>query len=282
MAAILMGYDTECAAIGEGLARLGPDIVPYMSCLEPHTTVQGLDIIGQNHGDLGVPATLFVCGRTLTHATDAVQAAAANPLFDIQQHTYSHLLFKDQAWKDGVFRASPPHAIGEELAFTSALIERYAGSRCIGLRTPFGYYRGLRDRPDLLQLLADAGIRYVSAWGRNDEGGNPTPWVQPFWYEEEGYPDILELPFQFWLDGIWFDMHGFGNGTGFRAELRRAVDEIADQDLVYGVCFHDWAMTVCDEPGTGWVRGMLEHALERGVEVTSYTRYYERLAGSRA
>ena len=49
----------------------------------------------------------------------------------------------------------------------------------------------------------------------------------PFAYAEEGYPDILELPFQFWLDVVWFDQHGYDTGPGFLDALKGAVDVVA-------------------------------------------------------
>ena len=274
MATLLMGYDIECAAIGEGLAQLGAEVEPYRLALNPQTTREGLEIIEQVHTELRAPATLFVCGRTLTHAPDAIRARSENPLFDIQQHTYSHVLFKNQPWQEITFSASPPQAISQELAFTRQLIEQSLGSSCIGLRTPFGSYEGLRGRPDLLAPLAENGIQFVSSWGRNSEGGNPTPWVQPFRYEEEGFPGILEIPFQFWLDALWFSTYGFDQGVQFRKVLCGAIDEIVQKDLVYGVCFHDWAMVAFQEQRTGWVHGLLEYALQKGVSVMSYTQYH--------
>ena len=47
------------------------------------------------HRDVGVNGTLFVCGRTLVHSLDAVKQADATGLFDIQQHTYSHVPFRE-------------------------------------------------------------------------------------------------------------------------------------------------------------------------------------------
>ena len=64
--------------------------------------------------------------------------------------------------------------------------------------------------------------------------------MQPFAYAEEGFPDLLEIPFQFWLDGIWFDANGYGEGRAFRKALEGAVDEIAEQDLVFATAFHEW------------------------------------------
>ena len=271
---ILLGYDIEAGSIGENLAHLGGDIEPYRLCLDPKTATRGLEIIQDIHESLQVPGTLFTCGKTMTHHKDALVAAKTSGLFDIQSHTYSHILFKDQAWQDDVFKASPPAAIDFELRVTSEIVAECFGAECIGLRTPFCYNQGLRGRPDLLQLLHNNGIKYVSSWGRNEQGGNPTPWVQPFRYREEGFPDIVELPLQYWLDVLWFEVNGFDAGSRFKDVLCQAVDQIVEDDLVYGVCFHDWPMIACDEIGTGWARGFIQYAIDSGVEVTSYTSYY--------
>ena len=284
MGTILVGYDTETAAVGEALSRMtsSPNFELYELALEPETCTRALELLQDVHESVGVPATLFVCGRTLLHAFDAVAKADRSGTFDVQQHTFSHVPFKDieYAPEPGVVAripASPPEALREELAFTSRLIREHLGHECVGLRTPFGYHRGLRDRPDLLAPVRDAGLRYITSWGRNEENGNPTPWVQPFRYEEEGYPDILELPFQFWLDVVWFDTHGYDTGPQLLAALKGAVDEVVANDLVYGACFHDWVAVASREEQTGWIRGFLTYALERGAEVTTYTDYWRRV-----
>ena len=125
--------------------------------------------------------------------------------------------------------------------------------------------------------MRQTGLRYITSWGRNEENANPTPWVQPFAYEEEGYADILELPFQFWLDVVWFDQHGYDTGPALLEALKGAVDEVAEHDLVYGACFHDWVMLASDVRRVGWLRGFLRYARERGVEVTTYTDYWRRV-----
>jgi peptidoglycan/xylan/chitin deacetylase (PgdA/CDA1 family) len=279
MATLIMGYDVEFLAIGENLARAGiPDAVAYPT-MPQDATERGLELIRRAHREFDAPATLFVCGRTLTHALPALLRAHEEPLFDFGQHTYSHVLFKDDHWEGGVFRASPPEALVHEVQASSALLEEHLGITCLGMRTPHGYWRGLRDRPDLLEIVEGAGLRYISSWGRNEDGGNPTPLeIQPFWYEEEGYEHILEIPFQFWLDGTWFPAHGNDRGRDFLRALEGAVDHIVEHDLAYGVCFHDWAMLHYDEERTKWVWGLLEHARRRGVEIVSYTQYYQSQA----
>jgi len=287
VAAILIGYDVESAAVGEGLARfLSPETEQYLPALVAESTRLGLDVIRRVHTELEAPGTLFVCGRTLLHALEPLHEAADTGLLDVQQHTYSHVVFRDveYAAEGGTLTLpeSSPLVLREELEFTSELVRRYFGHECVGLRTPFGYYRGLRDRPDLLGIVASAGLRYVSSWGRNEQNGNPSPLgVQPFAYAEEGFPGVLEIPFQFWLDGIWFDTNGWQNGKGFRRVLEQAIDEAAERDAVYGACFHDWAVLAANEAGTGWIRGAIEHAHERGVEVLGYTEYWRRVSDQR-
>jgi peptidoglycan/xylan/chitin deacetylase (PgdA/CDA1 family) len=283
MATLLIGYDTEAAAVGEGLARfIGPEVPQYRAALDPDVTRRGVGLLRRLHEELEAPCTFFVCGRTLLHALDAIEPLARSNLFDIQQHTYSHVVFRDVRYRaegaegEAVLPETPHVALREELRFTSELIRRHLGRDCVGLRTPFGYYRGLRDRADLLEIVRETGHRFVTSWGRNDENGNPTPWVQPFAYVEEGYPDLLEIPFQFWLDGIWFDLNGYGQGRAFGRELERAVDEIAERDLVYATAFHEWCAVEADEEGTGWIRALIGRARERGVEIMSYADYWAR------
>jgi peptidoglycan/xylan/chitin deacetylase (PgdA/CDA1 family) len=284
---ILVGYDTETAAVGEVLSLFteSPNFPLYALALDPDTCREALEVLTGVHADAGVPATLFVCGRTLLHALEPVQKAHASGLFDIQQHTFSHVPFKDIEYSPepgnlAKIPASPPVALLEELRMTSRLLRDHVGTATVGLRPPFGYYRGLRDRPDLLEIVRKAGLRYVTSWGRNADNGNPSPWdVQPFSYEEEGYPDIFEIPFQFWLDVIWFDQHGYDSGPAYLDALKGAVDVVAEQDIVYGACFHDWVAIASDERKTGWLRGFFTYAKEKGVEVTTYTDYWRRATG---
>jgi hypothetical protein len=58
-------------------------------------TRRGVGLLSRLHEELGAPCTFFVCGRTLLHALDAIEPLRGSSLFDIQQHTYSHVVFRD-------------------------------------------------------------------------------------------------------------------------------------------------------------------------------------------
>lgn len=276
MPKLLVGYDVEAFAIGEGLAQMGDHGLAH--AVDPASTTAALEIIRRNHEEFEAPATLFICGRTLVHHVEDFEPFVDHPLFDLQQHTYSHALVKQDSWRGGVFRASPPAALETELRTTSDALARYLDVECIGLRTPHGHHLGVSDAPDVLDVLERVGIRFVSSWGRNSEGGNPTPLsVQPFWYSEQGHPEILEIPFQHWLDGFWFEEYGIDRGHEFAEVLRAGIDEIVTNDWVYGACFHDWTMLRYDERGTGWVRSMLQYASESDVEIMSYADFHRSM-----
>lgn len=274
-----MGYDVEAGAVGEAIARIDRGGTLYREALDLDTPSKGVAIIRELHSRLDLPATLYICGKTLLHALEEVRPLRFQPLFDIEQHTYSHILFRDIHYTPATgehlhYRAATLEAIEAEINQTSQLFERYLGFRPLGLRTPFGYYQGLKGRPDLLEVLDRAGIRFVSSFGRNEQGGQPTPWVQPYTYREEGYPHILEIPFQFWLDVLWYDTYGWDRWEEFKAVLKKTVDYVAERNLVWGTCFHEWVLVKNREPKTRVVENFLRYAKEREVPILSYRDFH--------
>src|SRR5947208_4829851 len=146
--------DPATAAVGEALSLFteSPNFPLYEKALDPATCREALELLTEIHADVGVPATLFVCGRTLLHALEPVRAATASGLFDLQQHTFSHVPFKDIVYSPepglvGTIPAAPKEALVEELAFTSRLNGDHVGAACVGFRPPLGVSRELLGRP---------------------------------------------------------------------------------------------------------------------------------------
>ena len=133
--AMLIGYDVEW--LGDS------DVTP-----------QFLEQARELHNPLGVPATLFVVGQTLERGIPCFRAIASDPLFDLQQHTYSHQLLKAVYIEDDrsarVVRGVSLDETREKVRKTTALLRQHLAVKSIGLTGPWCYYHGLRDRPDIL------------------------------------------------------------------------------------------------------------------------------------
>ena len=52
----------------------------------------------EQRGTAGVPATFFLCGRTIE--LNKEDPFARHPLFDLKQHTYNHVLLKSVCIED--------------------------------------------------------------------------------------------------------------------------------------------------------------------------------------
>ena len=277
---MLIGYDVESCAIGESLSRIKDPANQLYQAMDSASIEEGCRRILSLHRDLGVAGTVFACGKTVLHALPTFEKLVDEELIDIQQHTYSHVLFKEDVQLGATFPASPTPALRFEVRMASTVLREYLGIECIGLRTPHGYAFGLSDRPDLVEVIRSEGIRFVSSWARDPEGNSPAPLTnQPHWY---GGCGVLETPFQHWMDVAWFELEGLTSFDEFTKVLREAVDWIVDNEAVYGTCFHDWGLLRYQSEESGWLRNLVEYALESGVEVMSYTDYYrqaEALAG---
>ena len=280
---LLVGYDVESCAIGEDLGRIKDPASQLDEAVESGSIDEGCRQIAALHRELGVPATVFACGKTVLHALPAFTKMAEEPLIDIQQHTYSHVLFKVDAQLGATFPASPTPALRFEVRTASTVLREFLGVECLGLRTPHGYAFGLSDRPDLVDMLRSEGIRFVSSWARDDEGNSPAPLTnQPHWYTGSEVPHVLEVPFQHWMDVAWFEAKGLTDFDGFKGALREAVDWIVENGAIYGTCFHDWGLVRYQAESSGWLRYLLEYALDQGVEIMSYTGYYRQAIGAAA
>src|SRR5690348_7221841 len=93
------GGDTQTATNGggqdSGNGRRGVFLIGYdVESANPEVTRPFLRRMQEIHERTGVPATLFLCGRTVERNVDALRPLASHSLFDFQQHTYNHVLLK--------------------------------------------------------------------------------------------------------------------------------------------------------------------------------------------
>jgi peptidoglycan/xylan/chitin deacetylase (PgdA/CDA1 family) len=171
-------------------ARYGANVP---SCLE------ACRAIVEVHRRHNMPATFFLVGRVLEAAPDAYRELLDDPLFEVASHTYSHRMLRDQPICGP---AASPEEIRQEIVRGKAVVEAVFDRPCLGLRPGCGFVDGLRGAPEVLQLIAEAGYRYVSsaAWG--PDYTVPAPLRNPFTYADDGFPQLRELPAHGWHENL--------------------------------------------------------------------------------
>jgi peptidoglycan/xylan/chitin deacetylase (PgdA/CDA1 family) len=268
MGTMLIGYDVEW--------RGERDVTPRF-----------LEQARSLHNRLGVPATLFIVGQTLERRVPQFQAIADDPLFDIQQHTYSHQLLKTVYIEDGrsvrVVRGVTVEETREEVRKTNALLAEHLRVQCIGLTGPWCYYRGLRDRPEILQVLWEEGIRFTRTDGRNERDWHPVALdLQPYWYDALGFPDVLEIPIHGWHDCVIRDeVLGWEDVDGYVKSVRPYIARAATEDMVFSLCQHDWSSIRAD-PQMHGTEALIRYAQDQGLRFMSYRAYFDASKVSRA
>ena len=270
---LLIGYDVE---------RI-PGRVPgekWVGQPLPHDTAERfLEAAVRVHHELRVPATLFVVGCNIQRLRPQLEACLASGWFEIAQHTHDHFPLKTvvEESPDNVYLPGlPADRIEEQLARPVELLQRHLGVRCQGVTAPYSYYRGLADRPEILEIIARHGMSYVRSYGRNSKDYFPLGWeVQPFWYDRQGFPTLLETPMQGWIDAQWRREHGWQNWAAYHDYLKEQVDRVAAGGLCWSHCQHDWTSVLYDEP-LAWTRQFIQYAAQR-LEILTHFQFYERM-----
>lgn len=268
---LLIGYDVE---------RI-PGRVPGEAWVGQPVPEDATDVFLQNvlriHREVGVPATLFVVGCKIERYRPPLEACLRSGRFEIAQHTQEHRPLKtvvEESAENIYLPAVPFDQIEEQLARPVELLQKHLGVHCRGVTAPYSYYRGLADRPDILEIIARCQMSYVRSYGRNSVDYFPLGWeVQPFWYSRQGFPDLLETPMQGWIDAQWRREHGWENWAAYHAYLKGRIDELEGNGLCWSLCQHDWTSVFYDEHLI-WTRRLLEYAAER-VNIVTYEAFYE-------
>ena len=248
-----------------GILLIGYDVEATWA---PEETLQFLKVAERVHTELQASCTLFIVGKVLEMHPQAFQKIAENSLFDLQQHTYSHMRLKPvtvfREGKPEVLDCGTPEQIREELEKTNELFRKYLDQAPIGLTGPYAnhYENGLRDSPELLTVIHQCGIRFLRCFGK--QGNNLPLEVQPFWYTEQGYPDILEFPIQ-----------KFGY-EGYRKDIPGILDSVADHGYLWDNVQHEWSVVEYD-PEMTEVRMLVTESRRMDIEVLNYFQCYQRL-----
>lgn len=251
--------------------------------------IAGIRAVAEVHLKHNIPATFFLVAKLVESAPGELRALLDQPLFDLQCHSYTHANLADAARDERVLR--------HELLDSKRLIEDTFGRPVVGLTTPGGFSNGLVGQPQVLAAVWEAGYHYLRSVGLGPFDSVPAPLTQPFWYTQDGYPDLLEIALHAWHDNHLTGQPGVAHWPpvlpwGYPArEARTAqeayeayapgIDYIAEHNLLtYVPCMHPWSIYRLD-PGASHVEMLLLHA-QRRVSVASCTHFYEELRRNRA
>jgi peptidoglycan/xylan/chitin deacetylase (PgdA/CDA1 family) len=277
-----------------GTILLGVDVEKADPCSANYAQL-GLEFVRQE----GIPATWYVTGQTLERYPKAFAEADRSGLVDIQAHTYGHILLKTvlievppgytihQSKDWFCMRGSSVDEVDRDLARCQQVFQDVLGRRAVGLTAPWGYYRGLGDRPDLLEIVYKHGFRFLRSFARNERDGQPVPMAwQPYFYRAQQFPDVLELLIQDNQDDFYYmAFNNLSDASKYPEHLRRMAEHVVANDFVWSLATHDHD---CETPEgfrrkTSWLRDLVRHGKELGIRFLTGSQYYaERMAAVKA
>jgi peptidoglycan/xylan/chitin deacetylase (PgdA/CDA1 family) len=244
---------------------------------KPEATRHFLQTMRTIHETLDLPCTLFILGRTLRQSPEEFRALIGHPLFDLQQHTETHVRFKTvyQENDDGVtvFLCGTPEQVREDILTCQRTFADILGFQPTGLTGPYNYYRGLLDRPDLVQIVHEAGIRFMRCFGRDAHDWQPTPFFAPFPLTALGFPDLWEYGIHGWQDCILRLQLGWSDLDGYVERVSADVDRVVAADGYFSYCQHDWSSIRAD-PEMSATRRILSHVKEVGMRIMTCAAHY--------
>jgi peptidoglycan/xylan/chitin deacetylase (PgdA/CDA1 family) len=115
----------------------------------------------------------FAVGRVLEQADVSWLEELHREGHPVGNHTYDHVNVKAMQADQIQFRfqrapwliegKSPSQVISENIRLTTIALKQRVGIEPVGFRTPGGFHEGLKDRPDVQQMLLDQGFTWVSS-----------------------------------------------------------------------------------------------------------------------
>ncbi len=264
--------------------------------LESERCVQAAPVLAEIHRRHETPATFFIVGRILERFGDELKAVFGDDrLFDLQSHTYSHRLLKDnQMHGPGVSLEDLRVEIGRGVQ----LVEETFGRACIGVRSGCGFFKGMQGERERLQVIWDCGVKYLSSDLRSHADSIPSGLQQAYWYDEEGFPELLELPGHGWHDNVLKSFQprlflawppalawGIPNRPTTTPEEERIVQATwLDKAISLGLDFvslvyHPHSIYGMSED-CRVAELLVQEVKARGMPVVTYTQLYQRYAAA--
>jgi len=194
---------------------------------------QFLAQVREVHEEANAPCTLYLLGEVILAHRKALESLAENPLFDLQITVSKPLKSVCQVvqGQTTVWRGATLEQIDEEVSRCRSLFNEHFGRPPQGISSPLGFYRGLQDRPDILEVLDRHGIRFCRTYARNEQDWQPVEFsVEPFWYTSQGFSHILEFPGQGWQEAIIRRIYGWDDTDGYLEYVKADANDVARRE----------------------------------------------------
>ena len=168
--------------------------------LESDVCVEAARKLVEIHRQHDVPATFFILGTVIERWGEELKALFGDdPLFDAQSHTYSHRMLKDSRMHGPGISLDE---VRKEISLGVQLVRERLERPCIGVRSGCGFFKGLQGEDERLGVISEYGVKYLSTDLRGPADSIPSGLQQAYWYDEEGYPQLLEMPGHGWHDNV--------------------------------------------------------------------------------
>ena len=233
------------------------------------------------HKETAVPCTFFVRGELLEPYQADFQRVRdlMGGLADFQQATWSGALLKTVCQENhrglALFPAATLDDCCDEIARAADCMERALGVRPVGLAAPMGAYRGLSDRPDLLNRLDTLDVRFLRSRTRNFRDWYPVAFeVQPYRYAAQGLPHMIEIPGQGWPDCVLKETIRADSPDRYVQYVKKDLDYVAAKRLVWSLMLRD-ASVIGNDPEMTQVRAIIEYARNLGYAFQTHQAFCE-------
>lgn len=247
------------------------------------------------HKRFDMPATFFIVGKTLEAHPEEYRELLDHPLFEVATHTYSHRMLRDNDFCGAAISLEERR---KEIFKGKEAVERIFERPCIGLRPGCGFDNAFKGEPAVLELLKEAGIRYVSSllWG--SDYSLPALLTEPFNYKQDGYPDLWELPGHGWHENLLKDHNGWGPRRltlwpspfpealpdGFcktpkdEFEVNKIfLDKACQTNKTFiSLIWHPWSLAKFD-PDMKMLELTFAHVQRLGLKTCTYAQLYEHM-----
>jgi hypothetical protein len=208
----------------------------------------------------------FAVGRVLEQENVDWIKDIAKQGHPIGNHTYDHVNVLATKPADIQFRFNRApwliegkqtrEVIRENIRMTSAAVKSRIGVEPVGFRTPGGFATGLKDRPDVQQMLAELGFSWVSSLYPAHEVGKPQTEPAPAVYESIVKAQQAAQPFVYDKGLIEVPMSPISDIGAFRGgrwklewflrAIRLAIEAVIDQHGVFDFLGHPSCLYVVD------------------------------------